>query len=93
MNLKVFVEKMGVPDDQAQQVIVSQHASTNVSVDQPTVNLGKCVCVLWKVDIFFLSFWDTLPTFEFCVDSCWGMNRNFATFYVTSIMYVCMKKL
>ncbi len=53
MNLKVFVEKMGVPDDQAQQVIVSQHASTNVSVDQPTVNLGKCVCVLWKVDIFF----------------------------------------
>jgi Ca2+-transporting ATPase len=91
--LKVFVEKMGVPDDQAQQVIVSQHASTNVSVDQPTVNLGKCVCVLWKVDIFFLPFWDTLPTFEFCVDSCWGMNRNFATFYVTSIMYVCMKKL
>ncbi len=42
-----------MPDDQAQQVIVSQHASTNVSVDQPTVNLGKCVCVLWKVDIFF----------------------------------------
>jgi hypothetical protein len=56
VNLKVFVEKMGVPDDQAQQVIVSQHASTNVSEDQPTVNLGKWVCVLWKVDISFCHF-------------------------------------
>jgi len=25
------------------------------------VNLGKWVCVLWKVDIFFLSIWDILP--------------------------------
>jgi hypothetical protein len=57
------------------------------------VNLGEWVCVLWKVDIFFLSIWDILPTFEFCVDSCWGMNKNFAAFYVANIMYVCMKKL
>jgi hypothetical protein len=45
VNLKVLVEKMGVPDESVQSIVVSQRASTDLSADQAVVNLGKWVLV------------------------------------------------
>jgi hypothetical protein len=62
VNLKVLVEKMGVPDESVQSTVVSQRASTDLAADQAVVNLGKWVLVgaedyiefswlQWKVEI------------------------------------------
>ncbi len=45
MNLKVLVEKIGVPDESVQSTVVSQRASTDLSADQAVVNLRKWVLV------------------------------------------------
>jgi Ca2+-transporting ATPase len=41
--LKVLVEKMGVPDESAQRVILSQRTSMGHSADEAVVDLGKWV--------------------------------------------------
>jgi hypothetical protein len=43
VNLKVLVEKMGVPDESAQHVILSQRTSMGHSADEAVVDLGKWV--------------------------------------------------
>ncbi len=43
VNLKVLVEKMGVPDESAQRVILSQRTSMGHSADEAVVDLGKWV--------------------------------------------------
>jgi hypothetical protein len=43
VNLKVLVEKMGVPDESAQRVILSQRTSMGHSADEAVVALGKWV--------------------------------------------------
>ncbi len=78
---------------QTQQIYILKRDLSPVK--QPTAHGITLVMLrlLRQVDIFFLSIWDILPTFEFCVDSCWVMNKNFAAFYVVNITYVSMKKL
>jgi Ca2+-transporting ATPase len=76
VNLKVLVEKIGVPDESVQSTVVSQRASTDLSADQAVVNLASCDWWIRKEPrVAFLEFDRSRKSMSCLVRTETGKNR------------------